>query len=86
MPFFVYILRTSANTLYVGQTNNLTKRLEQHSSKSPKGAKYTRYFKSLELVWQEKHKTRSSAMKKEAKLKRLTRAKKEELIQKTSNS
>ena len=31
--YFVYILRTSGNTLYVGQTSNLRVRLQEHKSK-----------------------------------------------------
>lgn len=80
MTYFVYILRTSSNTLYIGQTNNLEKRIKQHREKTAKSAKYMRYFKSFEFVYSEKHKTRSDAMKREAELKKLTRAKKEDLI------
>jgi putative endonuclease len=78
MKYFVYILRTSSNTLYIGQTNNLEKRIEQHGNK--KGAKYTRYFSSLELVYSESYDSRSEAMKREAELKKWPRQKKEELI------
>ena len=35
--YFVYILRTSANTLYIGQTNNLERRLREHRDKSNRG-------------------------------------------------
>ena len=80
MPYFVYILRTSSDTLYIGQTNDLEKRLSEHKTKSPKSAKYMRYFDSFDLVYTEGHKTRSSAMKRETELKKLSRAKKEELI------
>ena len=80
MSFFVYILRTSSDTFYIGQTNNLEKRIEEHKSKSSKSAKYIRYFSSFDLVYHEKHATRNKAMKREAELKRLTRVKKEALI------
>lgn len=80
--FFVYILRTSSNTLYIGQTNNLEKRLKEHANKSSKSAKYVRYFDSVELVWQESHPTRTEAMRREHKLKQLSRTKKESLIRK----
>jgi len=78
--FYVYILRTSSNTLYVGQTNNLEKRLKEHKSKSPKSAKYVRYFDSVELVYSEEYSTREEAMKREYQLKQLTRLQKESLI------
>jgi len=78
MNYFVYILRTSSNTLYIGQTNNLEKRLEEHRLK--KGAKYIRYFDSFELVYSQTLPTRSEAMKREAELKKWTRARKDVLI------
>lgn len=82
MAYYLYILRTSSNTLYVGQTNNLEKRISEHKSKSSKSAKYTKYFKTLELVYTEKFKTRSKAMKREYELKQWTKSKKEALINK----
>ena len=78
--YTVYILRTSKNTLYTGQTNNLEKRLLEHKSHSKKSAKYMRAFESFELVYTEKYKTRSLALKREAEIKRLTKTQKEILI------
>jgi len=78
--YFVYILRTSSNTLYIGQTNNLAKRLEEHKSKSSKSAKYIRYFSSFELVYFEKYETRKEAMQREYQLKKWPKVKKETLV------
>lgn len=80
MHYYLYILRTSKNTLYTGQTNNLEKRLKEHKSKSSKSAKYTRSFKSVELVYSEEYKTRSEALKREAEIKKWTKVKKEALV------
>ncbi len=80
MSYFVYILRTSSDTLYIGQTNNLEKRLKEHKNKSTKSAKYIRYFDSVDLVYSETHTTRKEAMQRESKLKKLTKVKKEALI------
>ena len=80
MPYFVYILRTSSNTLYVGQTNNLEKRIREHQKKSSKSAKYIRYFPSFGLVYHEDHPTRKEAMRREIQLKKWPRNKKEALI------
>jgi len=80
MSYFVYILRTSSNTLYIGQTNNLEKRIKEHKDKSSKSAKYIRYFPSFKLVYHEKYSTRSEAMRREIQLKKWPRAKKEVLI------
>ncbi len=82
MTFFVYILRTSSNTLYIGQTNNLEKRIKEHKNKSSKSAKYIRYFPSFELVYHEKHSTRSEAIRREIQLKKWSKIKKEALIAK----
>jgi len=78
--FYIYILRTSSNTLYIGQTNKLEKRLKEHQNKSSKSAKYVRYFDSVELVYSEKYRTRKEAMQREAQLKKWPKAKKEFLI------
>lgn len=78
--YTVYILRTSANTLYTGQTNDIEKRLAEHRGKSPKSAKYMRYFSSFELVYQETHSTRTEAMQREAQIKKWSRAQKEALV------
>jgi putative endonuclease len=80
MPFFVYILRTSGNTLYTGQTNNLEKRLIQHSRKNGQGASYLRLFESFELVYAETFKNRKEAMKRESTIKKLSRQEKERLV------
>lgn len=78
--FYVYILRTSSNTLYIGQTNNLEKRIKEHQNKSGKSAKYIKYFQSFTLVYSEERPTRTEAMKREYELKHLSKAKKEALV------
>ena len=78
--YYLYILRTSSNTLYVGQTNNIEKRIKEHKNKTSKSARYIRYFNSFNLVYSEKYKTRKEAMRKEIQLKKWSRVKKEALI------
>lgn len=80
MAHTVYILRTSSNTLYTGQTNNLEKRLKQHKNKTSKSAKYMRSFESFELVYRENYPTLSQALKREIEIKKLSHAEKESLI------
>ena len=80
MPYFVYILRTSSNTLYIGQTNNLERRLEEHKNHKSKSAKYIRYFSSFSLVYSEKYLTRKEAMQREFQLKKWSKTKKEALV------
>lgn len=79
MTYYVYILRTDKDTLYVGQTNNLKKRLGEHK-RGAKKAKYLRMFKGFTLVYQEEFKSRSEAMIREYELKRFSKDKKENLI------
>lgn len=80
MSYTVYILRTSSNTLYIGQTNDLEKRLKEHQAKDSKSAKYLRYFPSFNLVYSETYKSRLEAMRREYQLKYWTKAKKEALV------
>jgi len=80
MNYYVYILRTSSNTLYIGQTNNLEKRLKEHKSKNNRSAKYIKYFSSFNLAYSETYPTRNKAMKREWQLKKWTKVKKESLI------
>ena len=80
MLYFVYILRTSSNTLYIGQTNNLQRRLEEHKKHNTKSAKYIRYFSFFDLVYSEKYPTRKAAMQRENQLKKWSKAKKEAII------
>jgi len=80
MNYYVYILRTSKNTLYIGQTNNLEKRIQEHKNKSSKSAKYIRYFSSFKLVYTEEYPTKKEAMKRETQLKKWPKTKKEALV------
>jgi putative endonuclease len=80
VSYIIYILRTSSNTFYTGQTNDLDKRLNQHKNKTKKSAKYLRSFRSFELAYTEKVPTLSKALKREIKIKNLSHDQKENLI------
>jgi putative endonuclease len=82
--YTVYILRTSSNTFYTGQTNNLERRLIQHKNKTSKSAKYMKSFKSFKLVHSETCPTLSQALKREAQIKKLSHEQKEVLIKKNN--
>lgn len=83
-PWFVYMLRCADDTLYTGITDDVQRRLEAHES--GKGAKYTRGRGPLTLVYQEKCEDRSTALRREHAIKRLTRAEKLILIEKNSEA
>lgn len=79
MNFFVYILRTSNHKLYIGHTNNPSRRIQDHGNSL--GAKYVKYHGGVfNLIYTEPYPTRAEAMQREKQLKRWTRAKKEGLI------
>ena len=74
----VYIIECKDRSLYTGITNDLPARIKKH--KEGLGAKYTRSRGVKKLVHKENFKTRSAAARREAKIKRLTRTEKIELI------
>ena len=79
MIYFVYIIRTKNNRLYVGQTNNLNNRMVRH--KNGKGARFLKVNGMFfDVVYIEEHSTRLESMRREKQLKRWTRDKKEALI------
>lgn len=80
MPYTVYMLRFSDDSLYIGQTNNLPARLESHRLKASKAAKFTRNHGDFALAYQEGYDSRVEAMRRERQLKGWTRTKKEALI------
>ena len=74
----VYILQCADGTLYTGLTMDLERRLRAHNS--GQGARYTRGRRPVRLVYQEEQPTRSAAQKREAAIRRLSRASKLRLI------
>ncbi len=86
MSYMVYILRTSKGTLYIGQTNNIERRMREHKSKTIRSAKYLRAFPSFEIVYTEPFRTRREAMQREYMLKQLSKAKKERLIRENNGT
>lgn len=79
MPHSVYILRCADDTLYVGSTTDLIRRLHQHNH-AKAGAHYTKIRRPVTLVYSEEFSTLAEARAREAEIKRLTRAEKLELI------
>ncbi|WP_354506001.1 GIY-YIG nuclease family protein [Moheibacter stercoris] len=65
--FYVYILYSkSLDKYYVGQTQDLTKRMEDHlNSRSP----YTKSSKDWKLVYQEEFSSRKKSLSREREIK-----------------
>jgi len=75
---FVYILRCARNALYVGVTDDLEKRLTEHTR--GRGGAFTAARLPVKPVHVESYPDRATAVAREKQLKRWTRTKKEALI------
>ena len=80
---FVYILLTENNTLYCGYTDNVERRFRAHCE--GKGAKYTKANKPVKILFQQEFSNKHEALLAEYRIKKLTRAKKIELIKAPQN-
>ncbi len=76
----LYILRCNDQTLYTGITTDIQRRLTEHNQDNRKGARYTRARRPVTLIHQEQFADRASASKREARIKKMKRKEKEELI------
>ena len=75
----VYILECADGTLYTGWTTDLERRLQAHNS--GRGARYTRGRRPVSVAYREEQSDRSAAQKREAAIRRLSRADKLKLIE-----
>ncbi len=71
---YVYLLRCQNGTIYVGQTHDIKKRLQRHTSGT--GARHTSQIKPMELIYSEGSMSFSEAVARERQIKRWSRAKK----------
>jgi putative endonuclease len=75
---FVYIVQCRDGTLYTGYARDPHARERVHNS--GRGAHYTSCRRPVRLVYSERCESRGEALKREYQLKRLTRLKKQALI------
>ena len=75
---FVYMLRCSDGTIYTGWTSDPERRLRRHNSGS--GSKYTAARLPVEMVYVERAPSRPAALRRELKIKSMSRASKLRLI------
>lgn len=78
--WYTYILQCADSSLYTGVTTDVNRRLQEHNQDNKKGARYTKVRRPVTLVYQEICTDRSSACKREAAIKKLTRQQKLQLI------
>ncbi len=79
MSYYVYIVRCSDNSLYTGITTDINRRIHEHNE-TKKGAKYTKSRRPVSLVYSALIGDRSSAQKEEYRIKKLSKIKKQELV------
>jgi putative endonuclease len=83
MDWFVYIIRSDDDSLYTGVTTDVTRRFDEHAD-GPRGARYFNGRKPVEVVYTEQGHTRSSASRREAEIKKMSRQDKIKLLQTAS--
>lgn len=77
--WYVYILECSDNALYVGMTDDVERRFQQHLLGV--GGHYTSYNRPTKILYKEKFDRKSQAEARENQIKRWTKKKKLALIQ-----
>jgi putative endonuclease len=75
---FVYLLRCGDGSLYAGAAKDLARRLAEH--RAGRASRYTRTRLPVELAWWRQVETWGEALREEIRLKRLSRAGKDELL------
>ena len=81
--YYVYILASKRNgTLYIGVTNNLLKRVDEHKNKLIDG--FTKKYNVHNLVYYEQYNDISSAINREKQMKKWKRNWKLNLIEKSN--
>ena len=85
MNWSVYIIESDDNSYYTGISTDIERRFAEHSA-GPLGAKFFNGRMPRKIVYQEDGHTRSSASKREAEIKKLTRLQKKALMASFSNA
>jgi putative endonuclease len=77
--YFVYILECADKSLYTGITTNVARRFAEHQKGI--GSNFTRAKKAVRIMYTERKLNRSTASRREAAIKKLSRQEKLNLIQ-----
>ena len=77
-PYYVYIILCEGDNFYTGYTKNVKSRFRQHIN--GKGARYTKMHRPRSLAYVEELSSRSEAMKRERRIKRLSHVQKVRLM------
>ena len=76
--YYVYLIQCEDNSIYTGVTDNIERRLKEHKTKS--GGWHTKLHTAKELLYKERYKNKSEALKRECQIKGWRREKKLNLI------
>ena len=76
--YYVYLLECADESIYTGITTDVARRLKEH--KEGIGSHYTRARGARRMLYSERCKDRSTALKREAAIKRMPRSKKLALV------
>jgi putative endonuclease len=82
--YFVYIVASISRTIYIGLTNDLAHRVNEHRTRDTPG--FTSTYHVDRLVWFEEFADPAAAISREKQLKSWRRAKKIKLIESTNPS
>jgi putative endonuclease len=82
--YYIYILTNKSNTLYIGITNNLYRRLYEHKNKLVSG--FTKKYNINKLIYYEVFDDPESAITREKEIKGWIRKKKIQLIKKVNSN
>lgn len=75
--YFVYLLECTDGSIYTGITTDVQRRLEEH--KKGTASRFTRARGVIRVLYSEQQRDRSSALKREAEIKRWSHNKKRTL-------
>ncbi len=78
MSWLVYMVRCRDGSLYTGVTTDTQRRVKEHNAGI--GGAYTRARRPVRLIYRKRVKDRSSALRREAGIKQLSRTEKEALL------
>lgn len=79
--WYVYLIRTRYGALYTGIGTDVARRLAEHEAAGPKGAKCLRSKGPLQLAYSAKIGSRALALKVEGCIKKLSKRKKETIVE-----
>ena len=80
MAYYTYILRCADRSLYAGIATDLSRRMKEHFEGGALCARYTKTHRPMDLCVAWESSDRSEASRLEARIKRMSKAQKEDLV------